>query len=555
MFSREEGLRRWFLLPLVLTVVSFLLTSSTICTRQFALAGGTCCSDYGTCDGRCDIYKPCACTCHACAMRPDLYDACHSSYAQNWGNAARIAGFPVNANPNEGDIVVFQPGVYGASSLGHVAYVEDVNAGKFSISERGYISDPCNIYDGRQLLDVVPGIEFIHRKNSDPHLILNSAVNISPNPSDAGETVNISFAVKNIGDSTLHMDEIFVRSTFPNQQPDGDWKAWAVPVDIPAGKQRNFTASAPTWEGEPDTFTSYHGNWKIKEIIYFDTNRDWYSLDLNGHSLPSFQTNKPRVRIIADRTGVVVNSKWTKITFPYQMEGSGNDLVYLFANICSEKGSDTAHLDIKQPTFSHVWMRVEEDGGGWHGKEDICYLAVSQSATYFNVRGAENIKQPDPGQWHWVSYNWNPDHNYPMAANVSTEIGGDNVHLDLNTEVNGFWVRLEEDLHEDGSHGLERVDWINWRGSPPSGVRSGQLSAVTHEWRSNTWTNAFADPPVVIARITSENGPDCALTDLKEVGRKGFNVRVEECLPCGSCAHWIGERIAWMAVNPGVLEW
>lgn len=53
-----------------------------------------------------------------------------------WGSAARKAGIPVSRTPTVGSVAWWRPGYHGASSGGHVAYVEQVRSdGSIVISE------------------------------------------------------------------------------------------------------------------------------------------------------------------------------------------------------------------------------------------------------------------------------------------------------------------------------------------------------------------------------------------------------------------------------------
>jgi surface antigen len=56
--------------------------------------------------------------------------------ARYWAADAQLAGIPTGHKPRAGALMVFQPGVLGAGSAGHIAYVVRVNRkGSFRISE------------------------------------------------------------------------------------------------------------------------------------------------------------------------------------------------------------------------------------------------------------------------------------------------------------------------------------------------------------------------------------------------------------------------------------
>ncbi|MBF6592197.1 MAG: CHAP domain-containing protein, partial [Ktedonobacterales bacterium] len=46
--------------------------------------------------------------------------------ASQWASSARARGLPTGTTPAVGATVVFQPGVQGASSLGHLGHVDAV---------------------------------------------------------------------------------------------------------------------------------------------------------------------------------------------------------------------------------------------------------------------------------------------------------------------------------------------------------------------------------------------------------------------------------------------
>lgn len=93
------------------------------------------------------------CTAYVAARRPDIIERvevwAYSRYllagggalainwdAEYWAANARSAGLRIGTVPRPGAVIVFEPGAYGATSLGHVAYVDAVSRdGSFTISE------------------------------------------------------------------------------------------------------------------------------------------------------------------------------------------------------------------------------------------------------------------------------------------------------------------------------------------------------------------------------------------------------------------------------------
>lgn len=83
--------------------------------------------------------------------------------ALNWNDQAAEIGMAVDSTPMAGDIAVFEPGQFGATALGHVAFVESVNAnGSVNVSEYNY--NPAHGY----------GTRFNLRAGAYVHLLNNS---------------------------------------------------------------------------------------------------------------------------------------------------------------------------------------------------------------------------------------------------------------------------------------------------------------------------------------------------------------------------------------------
>jgi surface antigen len=84
--------------------------------------------------------------------------------AWQWAAGARARGYRTGLTPRIGATVVFQPGVQGASNLGHVAHIEDVyRGGWFMVSEMNFFWNGGGW--GRvdyRYAHVGPGVSFIY---------------------------------------------------------------------------------------------------------------------------------------------------------------------------------------------------------------------------------------------------------------------------------------------------------------------------------------------------------------------------------------------------------
>jgi surface antigen len=83
--------------------------------------------------------------------------------ARYWANLAQQAGLSTGQKPQVGALMVFQPGVLGAGSAGHIAYVQSVRKRSFTISEM----HAPNLYQVtsetlRRSVDRMSGVRFIY---------------------------------------------------------------------------------------------------------------------------------------------------------------------------------------------------------------------------------------------------------------------------------------------------------------------------------------------------------------------------------------------------------
>lgn len=126
------------------------------------------------------------CTAYIAARRPDIIErvdiwaysrfllAGHGALnvnwdAKYWARNARRAGMATGKTPRVGAVLVFQAGAYGATALGHVAYVTSVSpSGAFTISEmhapvRGRVTTRHFGAATARAMAADPGIDFIYR--------------------------------------------------------------------------------------------------------------------------------------------------------------------------------------------------------------------------------------------------------------------------------------------------------------------------------------------------------------------------------------------------------
>jgi surface antigen len=89
---------------------------------------------------------------------------------KDWTRNAKARGYPTGETPVVGATVVFQPGVEGASALGHVGHVEEVlTGGWFVISEMNFYWNGGGW--GRvdyRYVQMEPGVSFVYWPGYSP---------------------------------------------------------------------------------------------------------------------------------------------------------------------------------------------------------------------------------------------------------------------------------------------------------------------------------------------------------------------------------------------------
>ncbi len=390
-----------------------------------------------------------------------------------------------------------------------------------------------------------------------PRPRLVSSIAVSPTPVTEGQRVYFTFRIDNAGGSgqTLHIDHI----TLKVRKPDGsiwDGPQWPLPnVTLAKGQVYEFRLDNIVPLNTP-------GTWTVAGIEILDHYNGWMPVEQNGITYPYFTVLQADVtpKVLIGKTGPVITHHWTWVPFSHQME-PGNwtpSGIHLIAEICSQVDGEGEHLKIKDVSTTGFYARIEEDlaFNGTHNGEYICYLAISARPTVnFRNHGSAEIIQWNRDHKNRIYYTQVPTVRRPVLASMVTANHDENAHLDIDGNVTFMEVRIEEDLALDGSHGTERIDWVVLEGTLPPQVQVGFKEGITHEWRRIRFPQPFATEPVVIAQVTTNYNLDPAVTDIRNVDRYGFDIRIEETAPCGSCVHAAGERIDWMAAPAGPYEW
>ncbi len=230
----------------------------------------------------------------------------------------------------------------------------------------------------------------------------------------------------------------------------------------------------------------------------------------------------------AGMTGPTVTHEWQRVDFPTAFALQP----VLVAQITSESGSDNAHIDVAYVSASGFYVRVEEDLGlnGIHNQpEDVHWLAIPPGD--YGTLKAGKTGEIVTHEWRRITFPTPFSQTPILVAQIATENGLDNSHIDIkDLSADGFSVRVEEDMREDGQHAAENVHWIATTAGQHDMILAGTTGrSVSHLWHPASFpSGSFSAPPVLVAQLVSEHGSDNCHLDLRICTESGFEARVEE---------------------------
>ncbi|MEM6932107.1 MAG: Ig-like domain-containing protein [Pseudomonadota bacterium] len=173
--------------------------------------------------------------------------------------------------------------------------------------------------------------------------------------------------------------------------------------------------------------------------------------------------------------------------------------------------------------------------------------------------GTVTASQTDGSQWHTVSFG-------TLLSNPSVVLGplgpGDSEPATLrvrNVTDSGFEFQIDEWEYQDGVRGPETLSWMAVNAGRHTLANGLQIeagsSSATHSVATSSFTEAFADTPIVLAQVTTTNEAEAVIERLSGVTANGFQFRLDEEEAADRTR--AGEALDWIAVSqinaPGVF--
>ncbi len=169
---------------------------------------------------------------------------------------------------------------------------------------------------------------------------------------------------------------------------------------------------------------------------------------------------------------------------------------------------------------------------GAHTNETMGYLVLDNGAQSLGSLDAEAGSANINHTWSTISFSQSFSTAPVVIAQVASFAGAQPVVTRVrNVNASGFQIRLQEEDGNNGTHVLERVDWIaiepgttTFDGTKIVAGRTG--NSVTHAWATINFSAVTA--PVFLAEMQTFDGSDPAGLRQRNLSTTSAQVKVEE---------------------------
>ncbi|MEM8953329.1 MAG: PA14 domain-containing protein [Verrucomicrobiota bacterium] len=166
------------------------------------------------------------------------------------------------------------------------------------------------------------------------------------------------------------------------------------------------------------------------------------------------------------------------------------------------------------------------------------------------------VEQKGPKDWDQLTFGQHVFSNPVVVATVQTA-NGESLAVPRIRFLNslGFHLQLEECASDDGIRVRERVGVLAVEGGRhalPDGViyEARKVKVSDAKWRTVRFSEPFAEPPVILTQVITENGKTPVFVRVRNASVDGFQMILREEEALADEVHG-EERVAWIAVSPG----
>ncbi len=197
-------------------------------------------------------------------------------------------------------------------------------------------------------------------------------------------------------------------------------------------------------------------------------------------------------------------------------------------------GNQPTSVRVRNVTSSSFQHNLQEwdylDGS--HIDESMGYLALENGAQSLGSLDADAGSVNINHNWATVNFNQSFGAAPVVIAQVASFAGNQAVTTRVrNVSSSSFQIRLQEEEGNDGTHAVERVDWIAVEAGTSTFGGAKVVAGVTGNSITHTWAtinfSSVADP-VFLAEMQTFDGGDAAALRQRSLTSTSVQVKVEE---------------------------
>lgn len=230
-------------------------------------------------------------------------------------------------------------------------------------------------------------------------------------------------------------------------------------------------------------------------------------------------------------------------------DGSIASYTWHFGDGSSASGKTVSHTYITEASFTAI-LQVTDNLGATATTSTMITVKPQETAAGINIETGEVAVT---GDWVRVPLDATFQNPIVIAGPAGLNDAAPGVIRLRNVDATGFDIKFSEWNYLDGMHPEETVSYVvleKGRYTLPDGsfVEAGSFSGTT-KWATVTFSSAFAQKPVVMTTIASNNEADTLSGRLKNIATSGFAYYFRE-QEKNTNTH-VTETVNYLAWEPG----
>jgi len=229
---------------------------------------------------------------------------------------------------------------------------------------------------------------------------------------------------------------------------------------------------------------------------------------------------------------ITIDHEWVRVLFE-------NDFVdpVVIAGPPTFNGSHPSVMRLRNIDREGFDVRLQEWEylDGWHTEETFSYIVMDKG-----IYTLDSGLRIEAGTFNGTSkfQNISLKQTYELSPILLTQVISENETEAVtgrvrNGDQNSFEYKLQEMELTKTDHTEETIGYIAWE--PGAGLLDGLVfevgvtsNSVTHKWFDLNFQAKFADPPIFIAKMQTQNGSDTAVLRTGQISTETVPIKVEE---------------------------